>query len=261
MKNAELGIYVYGLVAEGELAAVPDLAGIDPAHGVERVTQGEVSALVSRVDLDQFDEQPLREHLADMAWVEQTARRHQLVLDAVLAQCTPIPMRLCTLYTNEDALREMLEREQDNLSSALHELSGKLEWGVQVFASGKRTAAASAVPGSASGTAYLQNKLAARTADEHQLADIERVLEQLHAELCDIAVACRLGVPQRPEVSVRDAPMVLNAFYMVASEQRESFRMRVAELHDELAAQGIELQLTGPWAPYNFVTATLGGAE
>ncbi len=276
MTMSDLGIYVYGLVADGALAAAPDLPGVDAAHAVECLSERDVCALVSKVGLDQFDEQPLREHLADMAWVEQTARRHQQVLDSVLDKCTPIPMRLCTLYGDEDGLRQMLDRQQENLAAALSELDGKLEWGVQVFA-GPRPPLGSELqpatrpvgseaepalgPGVAGGTAYLQNKLAARRASERSYADLEGICDRLHAELCTIALACRLGTPQRPEISNRQEPMILNAFYLVPNKQRDRLCARVAELRDQLSAQGIDLQLTGPWPPYNFVTSALGGEQ
>ena len=262
MTRTDLGLYVYGLVAADARVETPAMPGVDPAYDVGCFTHGDVHAIVSRVSLDQFDEQPLREHLADMSWVERIARHHQSVLDAVLGQATPIPMRLCTLYKDEDGLREMLDREQDGLSAALRELRGKLEWGVQVFAPGASAGQSRAAgePRVASGTAYLQNKLAARTADEEKDADLERLCDQLHAELCASAEACRLGVPQRPEVSGHAEAMILNAFYLVRNEQRPSFRTRVEELGHELAEQGIDLQLTGPWAPYNFVPAGVGGS-
>src|SRR5579875_983313 len=83
MAMRDPGIYVYGLVADGALASAPQLPGVDGSHEVELVCHGGVCALSSRVELDQFDEQPLREHLSDLAWVEQTAKHHQQVLNAV----------------------------------------------------------------------------------------------------------------------------------------------------------------------------------
>jgi hypothetical protein len=260
----DVGVYVYGLVSAGALVAAPALPGIDGVHAVECLSQGDVCALVSRVSLEQFDDAPLREHLADMTWVEQTARTHQRVLDAVLDQTTPIPMRLCTVYHDEDGLRQLLDREQAELTAALRELRGKLEWGVQAFAPSRPAEPLPAAPVTAavaSGTAYLQNRLAARAAGEQQHANLEQVCDQLHAELCASAPACRLGAPQRPEISAHEAPMILNAFYLVPNDQRERFGGRVAALHEELAEHGIELQLTGPWAPYNFVTASLGDEQ
>jgi hypothetical protein len=263
---AEFGLYVYGLVAAEDLAAAPELTGVDGEHAVECLREGEVCALISRVRLDDFDEQPLREHLADMAWVEQAARRHQQVLDAVLGRCTPLPMRLCTLYADEEGLRQMLEHQQDDLRAALGDLRGTLEWGVQCFAGGGPVAPSGADATPAAGAAaisgrdYLQRKLQARRVDERADTQLDQICDHLHAELCSVAVAGRLGTPQRSELSPHGKPMVLNAFYLVANEQREAFGARVTELHEQHGERGLELHLTGPWPPYNFVTTAVGGA-
>jgi hypothetical protein len=259
---ADLGLYVYGVVPGGALRQPPALPGIDDSHAVECMAQGDLCALISRVSLDQFAEEPLREHLADMSWVERTARRHQQVLDSVLGECTPLPMRLCTLYSDEQGLRQMLDQRQHDLSAALAELSGKLEWGVQVFTDsppGPDTDAAA--QSAASGTAYLQQKLAARRAGEQASANLDAICDEVHAELGSVALASRVGTPQRAEAGARPLPMIMNAFYLVAEEQRDDFCGRFAELRDELAQQHLQLRLTGPWPPYNFMPVTVGGSR
>lgn len=259
------GLYVYGIVSAGAITAAPALPGVDGAHMVECLSHLGVRALVSRIDLEQFDEQPLREHLSDMDWVERTARAHQRVLEAVLDTTTPIPMRLCTVYRDEDGLRQMLDLEQAELTAVLDELSGKLEWGVQVFAPGRAATAAQAQArvqdqsgGPESGTAYLRGRLAARDAGEQLNADLEGICHQLHAQLCVLSSDSRLGVPQSREASAREAPMLLNAFHLVDNERRDAFCALARELGGQLAEQGIELRLTGPWAPYNFVATAAG---
>ena len=258
----EPGLYVYGLVAEDELSRAPALTGIDGSQPVQLITHGGICALASTVDLDQFGEQALRDHLEDLAWVEQTARRHQQVLDAVLAQATPIPMRLCTLYSDERALLAMLELNQAELTAALEDLRGKFEWGVQLFAAPRPAAEAGArptgAPAVASGTDYLRSRLAARRDGEQEQADLESLCDRMHAELASIAVASRVGVPQSAELSGRDTPMLLNSFHLVESARREQFRECVQRLRDQGDGQ-LEVQLTGPWAPYNFVAAEIGG--
>jgi hypothetical protein len=263
---AELGLYVYGLVAGEDLESAPEIAGVDGVHRVECLRQGDVCALVSRVSLDDFEEQSLREHLADMAWVEQTARRHQQVLDAVLDVCTPLPMRLCTLYADEEGVRRMLEHQHGDLTVALGDLRGTLEWGVKGFAAARPAAptAADGGPvagaGTISGRDYLQQKLQARRVEEQSDTQLEEACDHLHSELCSVALAGRLGTPQRAELSTHGKPMVLNAFYLVANDRREAFAARVTELHERHGDRGLELQLTGPWPPYNFVTTAVGGA-
>jgi hypothetical protein len=44
--------------------------------------------------------------------------------------------------------------------------------------------------------------------------------------------------------------MVLNGAYLVDDDRRDEF----AAVLDGLREPGIEIQLTGPWAPYSFTT-------
>ena len=50
--------------------------------------------------------------------------------------------------------------------------------------------------------------------------------------------------------------MLFNGSYLVADRAR--FEQEVGELAAEYRDSGVELELTGPWPPYNFVPAELG---
>ena len=60
----------------------PAGAAVDrPAHAPTLIRHGDLAAVVSRVPLADFGEDQLREHLADMAWLERTARAHEQALE------------------------------------------------------------------------------------------------------------------------------------------------------------------------------------
>jgi len=263
MAMSELGIYVYGVVSDGALVSVPEVRGVDRDRAVELVEHGEIGALISRVGLDQFGDDTLRTHLSDMGWVEATARGHQRVLDDVIDQCTPIPMRLCTIYRDESGLRTMLEREHDILASALCELDSKLEWGVKGFEQRGESAepdpSAVPTPRPATGTAYLQQRLASRSAGAQRQTDLGQSCAAAHQEFAALATACRLNALQRPEVSGRDTAMLINASYLVANQRRDRFCRLFTAVRNEVAEHGLALELTGPWPPYNFVPTAIGG--
>jgi hypothetical protein len=61
--------------------------------------------------------------------------------------------------------------------------------------------------------------------------------------------------PQRPEASGRKQEMVLNGVYLVRASEQPAFEQLVHELE---AGSGLELAITGPWPPYNFVPSSLG---
>jgi Gas vesicle synthesis protein GvpL/GvpF len=259
----DLGWYVYGVVCAGG-ATLPDLPGVDSQYQTSVLEQGELAAVVSRVVLEDFGEEPLREHLSDLEWLEQTARAHESVLEAVGAERTLIPMRMCTVYRSESGVLEMLGREAGALAAALEQLDQKAEWGVKVFAG--RDSAASLVttggdsPESRSGTDYMRDRRDQRD-EQHRLdGRIETAGQEIHRRLSTIAVDAQVAAPQRPEVSGHAGDMVLNGVYLVHDDDRGRFSSAVDALAAEFAVLGLDLVLTGPWPAYNFVPGTIGAA-
>lgn len=268
--TADLGWYVYCIVDGDHPPPPPSVDGVQPEHPAHPLRHGDLSAVVSRVPLAEFGEEPLRAHLADMDWLERTARAHEHVLDTVAEMGTPIPMRLCTIYRDERGVREMLDREREALRRALGHLAGKAEWGVKAFGD-----AAAPLPDgdgdtnghdtdadgdAAKGAAYMQRRLADRRHRDEQHRRLDGACASIHEELASLALEAVTSAPQRPEVTGHPLPMILNAAYLVAHDRTEAFHDRVAQLQAELAPAGIEIEATGPWPPYNFVPGAIGAA-
>ncbi len=254
-----LGYYVYG-VTKADFAPSPDAAGIDPAHAVETLAAGDLAALVSQVPLTEFNEDRLREHFGDIAWVETTARRHEEVLEAASLRGTVIPMRLCSLYRDAEGVRNMLEREAGVMHDALQLLDGRAEWAVKVFAV-SRTSSSAAESGQAqpdSGAAYLAQQSRARRHRETVDQRLAGACEAIHHRLSEVAVRAVVVPPQRPEVSGHDGEMVLNGVYLVDDTAVASFHEVVTALEREFGPLGVELVSTGPWPAYNFVPDAIG---
>jgi hypothetical protein len=254
-----LGYYVYGVAAAGSSppAAVP---GVDPGHQVTTLVVDELEAVVSRVPLAEFDEQRLREHLGDIAWVERIARRHEEVLETAAARRTVIPMRLCSIYRDASGVRDMLRRESEVMHDALRLLHARSEWGVKVFSLPHRPS----VPASSgddqpeSGSAYLEHQSQAHRRRETADDEVAAVCGSIHDRLSAIAARAQVIAPQRPEVTGHEGEMWLNGVYLVDDAALASFHDTVASLRAELSASGIELQATGPWPAYNFVPDAIG---
>ena len=50
--------------------------------------------------------------------------------------------------------------------------------------------------------------------------------------------------------------MLLNGAYLVAREREHEFEEASASLREQWEESGFELELTGPWPPYNFVSGS-----
>jgi hypothetical protein len=106
------------------------------------------------------------------------------------------------------------------------------------------------------GRAYLESRRLERLVDDELVRFKGEVAAELHARLL---AAAEDGTPlalQRPELTGREEEMVFNGAYLVADRPR--FSRELTSLADDLGESGVELELTGPWPPYNFVPAELG---
>ncbi|EME98994.1 gas vesicle synthesis protein GvpLGvpF [Streptomyces mobaraensis NBRC 13819 = DSM 40847] len=250
-------LYAYAVARDtGTARNVPDTVTGVAGEPVREVCHEGFAALVGRVPAADFEEDALRERLEDLAWLERVARGHQRVVDAAVSlfPCA-LPLRLATVYHDEDGLRRMLTAGREAFGTALDRLEGRVEWGVTVYAA--PAPAAPAPPpkpsGPPSGRDYLRRRGAERRAAETGARQEARRAEAVHETLAALAEAVRLYPPQNPPLAAHPGRNLLNAAYLVPRDRAEEFTRTVSALTDR-AADGFRIRLTGPWAPYSFVT-------
>jgi hypothetical protein len=235
MAHADDALWVYGVARDGG-EVPPELAV---------VSRDGLAAVASRVPLDEYGEEALRENLNDLGWLEGVARRHDRVLGELLGGGPVVPLRICTIYRDEDQLAAMLEGRASELHGALERLDGKAEWGVKAIAEpaqSERTTPAS------SGAEYIARKRQAAAARESAERVVAATVREGHARLCELASDAALLRAQNRELSGHRGEMVFNAAYLVD----ESRALAFAQAVDELGGNGVCFELTGPWPPYNF---------
>lgn len=245
------GRYVFGVVRAGSVEA-PD--------GMEMVVEGALAAVVRDVPLSEFGEEALRANLNDIAWLEDAARRHEAVLEGLLAQTTVIPLRLCTIYHDEAAVRAMLAGEQGALTEALTRLDGHTEWGVKAFCDRAAVAASARPPAAADGGGEGEAYLARRRAEARARELVAATVEAAHERLAEVAQVALANPLQRRELTGRDDDMALNGVYLVADERAAELEAAVERCAAE-APPGLTFELTGPWPPYNFVGRSVEAAR
>ena len=236
--------------------------GVGPGGAPARVEHGGLAALVQRVPLAEFGEEPLRRKLNDIAQLEALARAHEAVLERAIRQATIVPLRLCTIFADEAAVRRMLEREREPLEAALETLAGREEWAVKLLVDRAALEAAAAqgeeaVPSApGSGAAYMLQRRVERERREAADQIAAELAEDVHARLQDWAAGAVLNPPQNRELSGHEGEMLLNAAYLVETAKVPQLRELVAELQDRHRALAARIELSGPFPPYNFIAGT-----
>ncbi|NJK81636.1 MAG: GvpL/GvpF family gas vesicle protein [Chloroflexaceae bacterium] len=267
------GYYVYGIVAGTNVPSLLQrgLAGIDTTHPVYLLPHEGISALVSRVSLEEFGEAALEQRVQDTGWLEDKVRIHQQVLGGVLADVNLLPFAFGTIYTSEHRVRVLLEERCLLFQDRLARLAGCEEWGVKLFCdeaqmraevgtiSPQVQAMRERINGVADGTAYmLQRRL-----DSFLVGELERRQEEIvqhsHRMLSQHAIDAVQSLVQSSEVTGRREVMLLNGAYLIQRAKLPAFRAALDDLARTYAAGGMIYELTGPWPSYNF--SNLNSAE
>ena len=241
--------YLYAICRPVPDSRLAGLRGIDAAP-VRMIEDDRIACLVSTVDLASFGEQALRANLEDLDWLQRVAYEHDAVVRAGAALTTTAPLRLATVCTDDDAVRARLRDVQAEATELLASLDGRTEWGVKLLATTRETEHAPVA--AQSGTAYLQQRKAAKATRELAAATGLRQAEDVYTYLLDSAVAGRRHRPQDEKLSGLHHPMLLNAAFLVECDAVDEFRRSVDDVARSLPADA--LVLTGPWPPYSFAT-------
>lgn len=258
--DSGLGLYVLGITgADVTLPATKMGADGPDARLIEHAG---LSAIVCTVPLAEFGEEELRRNLEDIVWLERIALAHETALELLCEQLTVVPARLCTVYRSPDSVRAMLALERESLIGALERLRGRHEWGVKVF---QLETEPTTEPGGDerqpdSGAEYLRGRQRQRESRLRQAGELAGRIEALHVELAGAAVDAVVNPPQRRELSGHRGEMALNGVYLVDRAREGRFLELVEQLAERHREAGLELQPTGPWPPYNFVSETIGAA-
>ncbi|MEU7487277.1 GvpL/GvpF family gas vesicle protein [Streptomyces sp. NPDC042319] len=271
-------MYAYAVLRSG--ARPPGgLLGIGDAP-VHTVAEGPLAALVSTVPAAEFDQPQVHERLEDLAWLESTARAHRRVVDETAAEVGVLPLRLVTVYRDEESVRAVLAANAERFELLLARLDGRLEWGVKAYArasddsrpaAGHESAARPAA-GAESGREFLRRRLRDRKVRDTARQESDGLARAVHDTLTQAAEESRLHRPQDPRLAeavaasgaadadghapagtraaVTRGANLLNGAYLVRREQAGEFAERVGELAARSPA--LRIELTGPWAPYSF---------
>lgn len=253
MSSDDVAVWLYAVIRGGAVDRIGGLLGVD-GETVRRVDGNDLSAIVGTVHLEEFGEEALRRNLENLDWLAVKARAHDAVISAIARSGPVLPVRMATVYLDDERVEELLTTRCQDFIAALNRVTGRDELGVKAFADpAKLTGADSQLQPAGekpSGTAYLMKRRQELTArdEAHSVAGAEAV--RIHAALLRQAVDGKQKPPSDPVLTGKRTRTILNGTYLVDRERIDEFRAAVAALQE--TTTGIELEITGPWPPYSF---------
>lgn len=244
------------------LAADAGVAGA-PVHVVRAAGLG---ALVAAVPQDRYGEDGFKAQLDDIEALERTARAHHAVVAAAFEAATVLPMRLATVYRDDERVARMVTAQAAEFETQLRRLDGTSEWSVKISTDPERisvpSVAVPAAPGGGRGRAYLRQRLAQRDSRRSAHHTAQALTEQVLAAAREFAVAHVSHRPQQGPLVLQPGENVANLAFLVPSSRGEAFSAAVGALDARAreGAAGVRVDISGPWAPYSFATP-VGGQE
>jgi hypothetical protein len=244
-------LYAVRLGAADRPPAGPGVDGESP----RLVVEGPLVAVVGTVREEEFDEAALARAMEDLGRIERLARAHHAVIVEAAADEPTAPLRLATVYRDDEAVARMLRERADEFAQVLERVRDRQEWGVKVYVDAKPDAPAEEPTSSGKpGTAYLLRRRADRDRGAQARERARAVADRIDETLAGVAAGAHRMKPQDARLSGRTQEMVLNATYLVDAAAEEEFRAALAGVD----AEGATVELTGPWPPFSF--ATLGAS-
>jgi hypothetical protein len=201
----------------------------------------------------------------DLAWIGDQGALHERIVTWFVDHGGILPARLLTLYSGEAALRDALPAGGDGIRGQLERLRGLREWDLKVSyrdevlrahlgALSEEVAALDRASAAAEpGRRYLLERKREKLLDSETGASARRIGEQVLAALQPFARDVR-RVPSPRGADAAALPVVVHAALLVPEEGEAELERRASAESDRLAPNGISVALTGPWAPYRFLT-------
>lgn len=252
----EVIAYAYAVARDADgsleevLSGLPGVADA-PVHLVRAAQGDDVVVAVSAVPEQDFQEAALRSHLEDLDWLESVARAHNRVIDALAARTTVLPLRLATVYLDDERVRLMLQTRREAFAGRLTALAEQVEWGVKIYVEAPEAAASPADPPTEAdlspGRAYLSHRRAQRHAREDVYRSASQAAERIESAARVHAVDRVQHRPQQGELA--------RGPERTSSTTRTSCRSNMlnpsapAVLQAAEGFPGVRVEVTGPWAP------------
>ncbi|TGB19402.1 GvpL/GvpF family gas vesicle protein [Streptomyces palmae] len=255
--------YAYAIVRYSDPLEHSALAGCrGVADGpVTLVRSADLAAAVSPVPDTDFSQAALTAHLEDLDWLERTARAHHLVVDSLAAHTTVLPLRLATVYLDEERVAQMLREGHQTFAALLDRLAGQAEWGVKVYvstpAAPEPQATTPAAEAADPGRAYLRQRRHHHQERQDVWHTAEEVVRRIDAGVREVVSEHARHRPQQGRLADTSGENVANDAYLVPHDLAEEFRDRVLRAAE--GRPGVRVDITGPWAPYSF--SRLGAPE
>jgi len=221
-----------------------------PGAGAPRLiaVDRDVWAVVADAPLERFGGEQLRDELQDVEAISRHALAHASVVEFFFHRAPVIPLKLFTLFSADDRVRQHLESRLTRLRKLFGKLRGLEEWGVRVITGEVEADSAKSFT---SGRDYLQVK---KRLSDQNAAPSRALVKEANTALTALGRSASKVRKEAFPPPRRGRPFVAGASFLVKAKRRSRWKKEVTKLTAALAKRGHRLEVSGPWPPYHFVS-------
>lgn len=257
--STQTAIYLVGIARPGTLDTFNvrgSEPGLEPGQSTRVVSLKGFDALVIDVPADTFLADDADDRLQDIAWLTPRAERHEAIIRDARAHANLLPVGFGSVFSTEDALARTIAKRSPEIDDFLTHTQGCDEWSLKAWVSRKDAIerakeALAAADASTAGAAYLRARRleneAEQLAEDHALGLVEQLIEDLGTTIAD---ACERRATKTDDD--HDRWLIAHVALLIHRDHRAAFDARLDLLAPALEAEGLELELSGPWSPYSF---------
>jgi hypothetical protein len=191
----------------------------------------------------------------------ENALAHEHVIETVMKNHTIIPMSFGTVFRTDDDIREVLKGIHTSVQDVLHQMAGKLEFGLKV--NWDRDAIIEELQERDEEIRRFHHEIIRKELQSTYFARMQlgRMIDKALAErstqyVREIYEALRVCcVASRDNQPIGDK-MIMNAAFLVERQREAEFDSVVNKIAKKYGKR-LKFKYTGPWPPYNFVNIRL----
>ena len=223
-------------------------------------------AVVKNVQECDFSEENLKKKLSDLAWLDLNVRSHVTIISMLMEDHTVIPFNFGTIYRSEESLKKFMGEYSNAIVQNLLLVEWKEEWAVKLYCnqdvmkaqidnlSHEAAELEYQIMASSPGKAFLLTRKKADLID----LEIDRLSKSYGQEFFNefnaLSASAKLINIIPKEFSGRNDKMILNAAFLLPKDKTIEFVSLLGRLQKKYAGIGFELEGTGPWPPFSFVS-------
>ena len=258
----ECAIYLYSIVPYDYIIPL-DILGMDNINNLYYIEHEDIKAIVSKVPLEDFSEEAFAQNVENMEWLKQKAILHSNIINQLFSKASSfIPVKFGTIYLCEESAYIFLRDNYQIMKEALQKVKEKEEWGIKLYCDlnkfietemvNEKKSVLEQTSNISKGAQYFLQKKLSGTIENMAKSKVFTISQKIFDEFSASYFEGKLNKILSKEATGRSLDMYMNSVFLIHKDNVVKFKQTAENYKNDYRSIGINIELIGPWPPYNF---------